>query len=269
MNTMNTMNISDLKKKAWLWTECSSKTNDLEPLCQIVKDVKFGKIISIEGNIGSGKSTAIAAVPPIKKSKCGSIYVQSEPVEAWGEWLGLFYSDMKRWALGFQMKILKSYYDILLDIQSCDNLIIERTPYTAWNIFSEGSSNLEKFELDLLHEYMDAIGWQPDYWLYLQCPPEVSYKRIGMRGRDEEKSVDPEYIKFLHEKHERVFNPHSIIAGDNEIIYYVHKKLFIISSNQSIDIIAKMSKLVIETIIYSESLSALNSLGPYKLKVID
>ena len=259
------MNINELKKNSWLWTEHSTKNSDLEPLCHIVKDVKFGKIISIEGNIGSGKSTAISAVSPIKKSKCGSIYVQSEPVEAWGEWLELFYNNMKRWAFGFQMKILKSYYDILLNISSCDNLIIERTPYTAWNIFSDDSPNFEKWESDLLYEYMNAIGWQPDYWLYLQCPAEISYKRIGMRGRAEEKDIDPKYIEFLHKKHEKIFNLHNIIAGDNEIIYYQHKKIFIISSNQSKDIIEKMSKLIIETIIEHDSLS---DIGDYKLTVL-
>jgi deoxyadenosine/deoxycytidine kinase len=144
-----------LKRNAWLWSECH-QDSDIESVCSRIKNIKFGKIISIDGNIGSGKSTAIKSISSVNRDHGKNyINVQSEPIDKWFPWLGLFYEDMKKRVIGFQFKILKSYYDLILNMSSSDNLVIERTPYTAWNIFVRDSTLLDQYELDLLREYFD------------------------------------------------------------------------------------------------------------------
>lgn len=81
-------------------------------------------LISIEGNIGTGKTTLLKS---LQNNKYKHVY---EPVDEWGKWLKLFYED-KRNAFGFNMKILHSYHKKLKD----ENIISERSPFTSKEIF--------------------------------------------------------------------------------------------------------------------------------------
>ena len=69
-------------------------------------------IISIGGNIGSGKSTLMNTLQDtarIAKQMQKTWKIIPEPVDKWGNWLNLFYSDMSKYSFGFQMKILYEY----------------------------------------------------------------------------------------------------------------------------------------------------------------
>ena len=94
-------------------------------------------IITIEGNIGSGKSTIINNL----KDKYNVI---EENVKDWKDWLSNFYKDKKKYSFGFQMQVLLSQMklsEILKDNKNNIN-IIERSPYTSINIFGKLNSNV-------------------------------------------------------------------------------------------------------------------------------
>ena len=196
-------------------------------VCQLVAERKFGTIISIDGNIGTGKSSVMNSL-----QEGEDIMKENEPVDQWTPWLGLFYEDMEGRQLGFQFKILMSYYKVLMDYPITKNLVIERTPFTAWNIFAKETPFLDEHERDLLREYVMEFGWLPDYWIYLQCDPAISYGRISKRGREEEKGVSLDYIRLLHEKHEEVFNPKGIAVNPDEILHYKKSRRFVVNANQ-------------------------------------
>ena len=130
-----------------LWkckNECSTSFNLKSNVCS--------QIISIEGNIGSGKSTLIDNLNTIE-----NIVIHKEPIDQWTPWLDLFYKDMPKRILGFQFKILISYYKLLLKIKNTETLLIERTPYTSFNIFLKDNKLLDEYEHSLLREYFDEL----------------------------------------------------------------------------------------------------------------
>ena len=47
------------------------------------------------------------------------------------------------------------------------------------------------------------MGESSDGTLYIRCDPEISFKRIMERNREEEKNISLEYIRQIHELHEQ------------------------------------------------------------------
>ena len=64
---------------------------------------------------------------------------------------------------------------------------------TEWAIYQDWSTYL-----------LDSLGeLQLDGFIYLRADPETCAKRMSKRGRPEEQGVTVDYLKQLHEKHER------------------------------------------------------------------
>ena len=77
-------------------------------------------IISIDGNIGSGKSTALNFLKDKYKYDNSIIFLE-EPVDTWNEIkdegktiLGKFYENQEKYAFPFQMMAFITRYNILL-----------------------------------------------------------------------------------------------------------------------------------------------------------
>lgn len=49
--------------------------------------------------------------------------------------------------------------------------------------------------------------------IYLRCDPEIAHKRIMKRGRDEEKHIKLDYIRKVHDYHEKWLN-----TGESNIL---------------------------------------------------
>ena len=151
-------------------------------------------IITIGGNIGCGKSTMI--------SKLDYLECYQEPIEKWGSWLDLFYTDPKKNAFGFQMKILLEF---LYDFGSKKKVLTERSPYDALYIFTKvlkEGGYLSYMEYNLFKDYTEKFGWKPDVYIYLRVSPEICLERITKRSRGCECGVTLEYLQQLHDAHE-------------------------------------------------------------------
>jgi len=163
--------------------------------------------IAIDGNIGSGKSTLI------NQLKKNGYDVYHEDVTKWTDegWLHNFYTDPKKYSLGFQLRILLSQSEKM--ILNNKNLIIhERSPFTLNNIFGKillEDNNLSNLELELCYKFAEKFGWQPDYIIYLECNPNECYNRIISRDRSDE-TIKLDYLQKLHDKHEHEFKRSSI-----------------------------------------------------------
>lgn len=155
-------------------------------------------IVTIGGNIGCGKSTVLS------KLKQNKLEVFTEPIEKWGSWLDLFYSDKQRYSFPFQMKIL---IDFLYLEKTTDTrvLITERSPQDSLHVFSKAlvdSKDLSYMEYNLLKDYVNKIGWVPDVYVYLRTSPEVCKDRMDSRNRDCENGVTLDYLREIHAKYE-------------------------------------------------------------------
>lgn len=146
--------------------------------------------ISVDGNIGSGKSETMralaAAFPTVPNFP--------EPVEKWADLLPLYYAAPAEWSFPFSMKVLLSFSAPA----ATDTCIVERSPVASRHVFGQVLYNqglLNQHEWDLMKEYHDFLGWQPDATLYIDTPADVCLERIATRGREAEASVDIEYLK--------------------------------------------------------------------------
>ena len=175
-------------------------------------------LISIEGNIGTGKTTLINFLRKKYGGKNTVIFVE-EPLQQWldlkdsdGEnILGKFYGNQERWSYSFQMHAFITRSKAILEQNTEDNVvIIERSVITDRNVFASllyESGKISEMEWQL---YLEWFNWltehfekvTPDKFIYLKADPEVSYQRMVKRTRDEESNVPLEYLKQVAEKHD-------------------------------------------------------------------
>ena len=167
--------------------------------------------IFIEGNIGSGKSTLINY---LKKEL--SILVLPEPVEEWKSLtdnnnkniLHYFYNDIKRWSYTFQMNAFITRSKIIQENKDKD-FIMERSIYSDKNCFAINcyeNKLLTDIEWKLYNSWHKWLSTQfslkEDAFIYLRTTPEIAYKRIKKRNRNEETNIPLQYIEEIHKKHD-------------------------------------------------------------------
>jgi deoxyadenosine/deoxycytidine kinase len=173
-------------------------------------------IISVEGNIGVGKSTFIK----ILESKWKDCEVVSEPVDMWKEIvdnegkniLQTFYENIPRWAYSFQniacitrmMKIeeairnSKAKYIFLDRSLGTDKNVFEAMLYDQGQI-NKIEHSMYNLWCDFYHKYVRSQDNQ--IYIYLKASPETCSDRIKKRGRVEEESIELEYLKGLDKYH--------------------------------------------------------------------
>ena len=146
--------------------------------------------IVIDGNIGSGKTTQIN----ILESK--GYKVKREPIDEWP--LDLFYSDMERWGLTFQLVVIHT----LRTDES--NTIFERSPLSAKEIFW---TSLKKTPLEdqVFNWAYEKDAWYPDVYILLDKDPDICYKHVQTRGQEGDSGVSLDYLKTLHEKYHTMY----------------------------------------------------------------
>lgn len=156
------------------------------------------KIISIEGNIGSGKSTFVEQLKQTLKND--AICFLQEPVELWNTIvdkdgitiLEHYYKDNKKWAFSFQMMAYISRLSLLKKaIESNYEIIItERSLTTDKNVFCQ-----MLYDNDLINDIDFTIynKWFEEFnnvhniqYVYLKTDPEISYERVLKRSRSGE-----------------------------------------------------------------------------------
>jgi deoxyadenosine/deoxycytidine kinase len=185
--------------------------------------------ISIEGNIGCGKSTFLSHLREqntfldnwVKNNGYVGYNLLGEPIE---DWLALkdvhgkhllekFYGDMKNYSFVFQMNALlsklKDYHTKMLVGMGPQLFIGDRSIHTDFNIFVSGLMEDNKMSPDEISAYkgyyemmMDVFKMRPNKIIYLRSSPEMCYQRIQNRGRDAELAIPLGYLEHLHEKHE-------------------------------------------------------------------
>jgi len=166
-------------------------------------------IVSIEGNIGAGKSTMLKFF-----EKYADVELIPEPVAQWCDvnghnLLGKLYEDPKRWSFQFQSYVQLTRLQLLNKPTNCTVKIIERSIQNNRYCFLENArkeGSLSGAELEVLFSWYDwlnsNIGLPLDLIVYLRTSPEVAYKRLQARGRKEEAGVPMKFIESLHQSYE-------------------------------------------------------------------
>ncbi|XP_022128821.2 deoxynucleoside kinase [Pieris rapae] len=168
--------------------------------------------VSIEGNIGSGKSTCIKHF-----EKYSIVETHPEPIQEWRNvsghnLLGLLYSDLNKWSFAFQHYVHLSRLKIQTSPPSNPNVTVkmfERSVQNSRYCFVENAK-----KQNFLHDpqYQVLLTWfdyteknldiSLDLIVYLRTTPEVVWERMMNRGRAEESEVPLEYLQQVHESYE-------------------------------------------------------------------
>lgn len=166
-------------------------------------------IVSIEGNIGSGKSTMLNYFQKYK-----DVELVPEPVAQWCDvkghnLLGKLYEDPKRWSFQFQSYVQLTRLQLLTKPTDCSVKIIERSIQNNRFCFLENArkeGSLCGAELEVLfswYNWLDTnLGIPLDLIVYLRTSPEVAYNRLRERGRKEEAGVPMDFMEGLHQSYE-------------------------------------------------------------------
>lgn len=149
--------------------------------------------ISVDGNIGSGKSECLRALA----AALPDVPCFPEPVEEWGPLLELYYASPAEWALAFQLKVLLGFRAPAQCDAAC---LVERSPLTSRHVFGQLLYNdglLNQQEWEVFKEYSDVLGWKPDVIFFIDTPADVCLERVAARDRPGERPIAFDYLRRL------------------------------------------------------------------------
>jgi len=171
--------------------------------------------IAVEGNIGAGKSTFLEHF-----SGVGGVQIFPEPVSKWQDvggqnLLELQYSDPERWS-----HLVQSYIQLTMAENHAAGLskgnevkMLERSIQSSRHCFIQNFRNTEKMSdagYKVLIEWFEFLtkkkgdgSMDVDMFIYLRTSPEVAYQRVQKRARKEEEVVPLEYLRQVHDLHEK------------------------------------------------------------------
>ena len=174
------------------------------------------KFISIDGNIGSGKSTLIEALKKYFKGNPNIIFLR-EPVDEWDEIkdddgvtiLEKFYTNQKEYSFSFQMMAYISRLALLKEaVKNNPNAIIisERSLFTDREVFAKmlyKSGFIESVNYKIYLRWFDTFASEfPIHKvIYVKAEPQVCFDRIKKRSRTGESNIPLSYLENCHTHH--------------------------------------------------------------------
>ena len=179
--------------------------------------IKMTQIISIEGNIGSGKSTFLSYLKEYYKDS--EVIFLREPVDEWekireketGEtMLEKFYADQPRYAFSFQIMAFISRLSLLREIVKTNpyaTIITERCLHTDKLVFAKmlyDMGNIEDVNYQIYCQIYDefAKDYPVQHIIYIRADPEICHERIQLRSRQGESSISLEYLTQCAKYHD-------------------------------------------------------------------
>jgi deoxyadenosine/deoxycytidine kinase len=184
-------------------------------------------LITIEGNIATGKSTFLKLLDDMSWPSCKATQKIPKPIvvfENVSQWMStmdpssgksvfdLFYEDKKRYAFTFQSFVLLSRTNEIMEAihNNPDALIFcERGLLTDFEVFGtclKDSGDLTGVEWEVYKQWHKLVRKVVNVpvagQIYLRATPEVCKERIKLRNRQSEHLIDDVYLTRLHQRHE-------------------------------------------------------------------
>lgn len=179
-------------------------------------------LVSIEGNIGCGKSTVLEGLRRRTHANGVEMNIEPEPIEEWTHcfdnegrisMLGEFYKDPNANAFAFQMFVLHTRLTQYKRIWSSPDpvTIIERSLLSERAVFASTNISRNPCAWNCYTSWHDRIMDEargknevivPKLIVYMRCTPNKCQERVETRSRGEETKVDAAYFQVLHDAHE-------------------------------------------------------------------
>ena len=196
-------------------------------------------IFTVDGNIGSGKSTLIKLLKKKYKSLGDKkVVFLPEPVDIWESIkdkngknvIESYYEDQVKFAFPFQMMAYISRVHQIREIMnnSDDNTIIicERSVYTDKHVFAKmlhDNGTMNDIEIQIYKKWFDEFVKDFPFSgiIYVGAEPTKSLERVKIRNRKGE-DIPLSYLELCHNYHENWLNNSAIpvlkLNGNREFI---------------------------------------------------
>ena len=172
-------------------------------------------ILTIEGNIGSGKSTLVKQLRTELASKWTFL---DEPVDEWLELkdesgkslIELFYADKKRYSYTFQNYAYITRMRKIMETNKHNINVTERCVLTDKHVFAQMLTDdgyMNQMEDKMYKDWFDIFEKfaNIDLVVYIKTDPTICNERIKIRAREGEE-IPLDYLERLHEYHEKWIN---------------------------------------------------------------
>ena len=172
------------------------------------------RILTIEGNIGAGKSTFLGELKKRYENRKDILFLL-EPVGIWESvvddhgknMLEKFYENPQKYSFAFQvlafstrLKMIREAVEKAMEPDSpITTIIMERSLDADRAIFAQmlwDDGLLESCEFDIYKRIaQDAMDmFHADGILWLTVEPDLCYERVGTRGREGENKITLDYL---------------------------------------------------------------------------
>ena len=154
------------------------------------------KFITIEGNIGAGKTTLASL---LSEEYGGQLILETFTDNPY---LSKFYQQPEKYGLQLEMSFLIERYQQLTKIFAEPNIFSQFiiTDYMLKKCLLFAKINLSKQEFKLYHSFFNLIYKKlpkPDIIFYLHSDTETLLRNIKRRGRDYEQSISKVYLNKI------------------------------------------------------------------------
>jgi deoxyadenosine/deoxycytidine kinase len=186
------------------------------------------QIFSIEGNIGSGKTTIIENLQKSFKNDPKVVFIR-EPVEIWqtikdsdGETiLAKFYRDPAKYAFSFQVMAYSTRLSMLRETiaknPECTVIICERSLDADKHIFAKmlyDDGLIEDVNNQIYQRFYGEFQdeFRLDGIVYIDADADVCKERVAKRARVGEETVSIEYLRKCELYHEKWLSMNDLSA---------------------------------------------------------
>ncbi len=175
------------------------------------------KLISIEGNIGAGKTTFVHQLQKHFKNNTDIIFI-TEPVDIWENIkdsnnisiLEKFYNDPEKYAFSFQIMAYVTRLNLItkaiVDNPQCKLIITERSLDADRNVFAKmlyDDGLIEDINYNIYLQFYNSYKekYKSSGIIYINADPAICDVRINKRNRSGEDSVKLSYLEKCGKYH--------------------------------------------------------------------
>lgn len=184
--------------------------------------IREGLFITIDANIGAGKTNACHALASASSSGGRQTKVLEEPThtEKFRHFLSHYYNDLitgKNTGGGFEMQMFMlcqryEQHRLAVELAWGENgiTVIQDRPIYGDTVFATTAMErgfMTKQEFDLYGDVFRNMSrdiMPPDIFVYLNVTPEECYRRMNTRSRSEEEGVPLEYLQHLDSNYKKL-----------------------------------------------------------------
>jgi len=166
------------------------------------------KFITIEGNIGAGKTTLAGLL----SSKLNARLVLEEFAD--NPFLAKFYENPAQYAFSVELFFMAERFKQLKDLLSQQDLFqhvtISDYLFTKCLLFAKVNLPVDEFRLfQRLFEMMQPQLLQPDLLIYLHAPVNKLQENIKKRNRSYEQNIKDDYLFEIQQTYTHYIKQHS------------------------------------------------------------